>query len=813
EDVSPHEYLEYLQILEKRLQENLENEELAEKLQQQRELANGYDKLNQMMIQKGKVDFGDQVLLPLQLLRQHANILHEFQQKFKYILIDEFQDTNYAQFQLVKLLAGERANITVVADDDQSIYKFRGAAISNILNFKKDYPEANLVVLIQNYRSTQAILDVAYKLIVHNNPDRLEIEHNIDKKLKAQESEGKPVSHLHYDTITSEADAVANIIADKVNTQKFNYNDFAILVRANNDADPFIRSLNIKGIPFRFTGNRGLYNRQEVRLLMSFLYVIADLDNSLQLYQLATSEVYRIPMKDITYCMNLADRKNISLYTIFKHREEKSSELPYLSNEGKATIDKIIVDLDRYLEISRDNPTGVVLYRFLTDTNYLHRLIDEDADYKIQNIARFFEVVRNFSNLAVLDRVYNFVEHLELLIEAGDDPATAEADLDAKAVNILTIHKAKGLEFPIIFLVSLVNDKFPTRNRGDAIPLPDELVKDVLPTGDFHIQEERRLFYVGMTRAKRELYLTSARDYGGKRPRKVSPFVLEALDKPRADEDYLKTSALEAIKRFAPLDDSSEERPGMIPQDKIITLSHFHVDDYLTCPLKYKFIHILRVPLLPHHTIVYGRAIHEAIKEYHLSKINGKEITVERLIEVFHKSWISEGFLSREHEQKRLHAGEKTLRKFYEDQESSPFQPTYVEKDFSVLIDNDRIVGRWDRVDIRNGEVIVVDFKSSEVRQQKDADRRVKESLQLPIYALAYQQIYEQTPTTIELHFLETNLIGRALVTDKILNKALENIKEAADGIRSRDYTPKPSYMNCRYCAYSEVCPATLKKF
>jgi DNA helicase-2/ATP-dependent DNA helicase PcrA len=129
------------------------------------------------------------------------------------------------------------------------------------------------------------------------------------------------------------------------------------------------------------------------------------------------------------------------------------------------------------------------------------------------------------------------------------------------------------------------------------------------------------------------------------------------------------------------------------------------------------------------------------------------------------------------------------------------------------VLDNDRIVGRWDRVDNRNGDVVVVDFKSSEIRQQKDADRRAKESLQLSIYALAYQQIYEHTPTAIELYFLETDLIGQTEVTEKMLNKAVENIKAAAQGIRSRDYTPKPGYMTCTYCAYSEVCPATLKNF
>jgi DNA helicase-2/ATP-dependent DNA helicase PcrA len=177
---------------------------------------------------------------------------------------------------------------------------------------------------------------------------------------------------------------------------------------------------------------------------------------------------------------------------------------------------------------------------------------------------------------------------------------------------------------------------------------------------------------------------------------------------------------------------------------------------------------------------------------------------------VFHKSWKSEGFLSREHEKKRIEAGEQALRKFYDKEEAAGIMPAFIEKDFSFLVNNDRIKGRWDRIDIRNGDVVVVDFKSSEVRQQKDADRKTKESLQLAIYSLAYQDIHGQTPSAMELHFLDTELIGRADITEKILGKAVDNITEACRGIRARDYTAKPDYMNCKYCAYEAVCPAKL---
>ncbi|MFQ5824117.1 MAG: ATP-dependent helicase [bacterium] len=814
EDVTPEEYLSHAETLKAQTETEPENQELAELTAQQMELAQTYFKYQEQLAAQGKMDFGDQITLVVKLFREHPLALKQIQDRFKYILVDEFQDTNYAQFQLVRLLAQHHQNITVVADDDQSIYKFRGAAISNILNFTKVYPKAKLVVLTQNYRSTQVILDAAYKLISHNNPDRLEVKNKINKKLLAQIPGEKVVEHLHYDTLTSEAEGVAKLIQEKVNAGVYRYKEFAILVRANNDADRFLRTLHYYGVPFHFTGNRGLYQREEIRLLIAFLRAMSNFKDYISLYHLAISDVYRFPMQDITLCLNVADRKNRTLYHVLNHLEYYP-ELEELSPESLVTLRKLLADLDKFLKLSRSEPTYVVLYRFLKDSGYLEQLTAEDSiesELKIQNLAKFFNLVRNYSEITGKDRIHEFIKHLDALIEAGDDPSTAEADTDEDAVNILTYHKAKGLEFPVVFMVSLVHQKFPTRRRSEPLDLPDELIKDLLPAGDFHLQEERRLFYVGMTRAQKELYFTSARDYGGSRPRKISQFVLEALDKPRTDDQYTKTSPLEAIERFAPMTNESSQAPGQIPDNEVISLSHYQIDDYLTCPLKYKYVHILKVPILLHHTVIYGRAIHEAVKEYHRRKMSGREVTVEDLIKVFEKNWINEGFLTREHEEERLRAGREALARFYEEQEASEWKPTYIEKDFSFLLENNRIVGRWDRVDIRNGDVYIVDFKSSEVQTQDAADKRTKDSLQLYIYALAYQKTEGQMVKAVELHFIDTGLVGRTEVTEKRIAKFIEKIKEAAKGIRFRDYTPKPNLMVCKYCAFSEVCPATAVK-
>ncbi len=811
EDISPEEYLAFARGLAERSKLEPGDMELAEDAPRQMEIALTYQRYQELLAENGFVDFGDQVCVVLRLLRTRPNILKRLQRRFRYILVDEFQDTNYAQFQLVRLLSEGHKNITVVGDDDQSIYKWRGAAISNMLNFLKVYPDARLLVLTRNYRSTQEILDSAYRLIRYNDPERLEVRNNIDKRLISHRGEkGQPVRHLYYDTVSSEAEGVAKIIKEKVATGKYSYRDFAILVRANNSADPFLRALSFSHIPYRFTGNRGLYAREEIRLLLCFLTSISYLHDSVSLYYLASSDIYNINAMDLTRCMNIATRRHRTLHYVFSHLSE-FPELEETSEESREAIARLLGDLEKYILLSKDNPTGVVLYRFITESGYLSRLSEAsnpEADEKIQNIAKFFDIIKNFGFISLLDRVPQFVKHIGMLMAAGDDPQTAEADTDADAVNVLTVHKAKGLEFPVVFMVGLVSDRFPSRRRKEPIELPEPLVKDIIPEGDFHLQEERRLFYVGLTRAKEELYLTSARDYGGLRPRKASQFVLEALDLSKMAKKPYSTSPLEALKRFDPPTGHTISGLRPLSPGEVLNLSYLKIDDYLTCPLKYKYVHILKVPILPHHAVVYGNSLHKSVQHYFRRKMEGNSVTLGELIEVFERVWVSEGFLTREHEEQRLKVGRSVMEQFYRREEAQGVMPTYIEKEFSFFLDNNRIAGRWDRLDERDNEAVIIDYKSSEIRQQKDANERARGSLQLSIYALAYYERFGKVPEKVELHFLDSGFVGSDRKQMEDLEETKAKIRKVAEGIRRRDFSAKPEYLACRYCAYTLACPS-----
>jgi len=815
EDITPQQYLRYVEKLKKqKAKGKINNEgkkEIENEIKRQEELAKVYEQYEQLKLQAGYLDFGDLVVRTLRFLRKSQKQLKKYQEKFKYILVDEFQDTNWAQNELVKLLAGKKANLAVVADDDQSIYRFRGASISNVLDFKKTYTTAKIVTLFENYRSNQAILDSAYTLIQNNNPDRLEVRENINKKLISKIGKGKAPKEIFSPNLTEEADLVAAEIKKLIINRKMQYKEAAILVRANNQADSFIRALNIKGIPSKLIASFGLYNSSEIKLLISALNAISNFDNSAALFNLATAEIYKLPMEDAIKLNSFARRKGRNLYLIFQKAESLKETLE-LSDEGLGKVKRILQDLQILLELSRKENVGKVLFEFLRLSGYLKELESEnssEAEIKIQNIAKFFTKIKEFIDTATDESVSTFVDYLETLKGFGEDPGSATYDPDLNAVNVMTIHAAKGLEFRAVFLVNLVSDRFPTRERPDKIEVPPELIKETLPSGDYHLEEERRLFYVGMTRAKELLYLSWSRDSGGKRVKKISPFVIEALGKSKAVP--VATSDLEKIEKFAA---PTAVKP-IKEEIKILKLTQGSIDDYRTCAYKYRYAHILKVPILRHHPVVYGAALHQAVAAFWQAKLSGKTPKLEAILEVFERYFESEGFLSKEHEERRLLVGKKVLRSFWKREKETKNLPTFIEKEFRFSLGDILINGRFDRVDVKDGKVRIIDYKSSEGKNTQELEKEAKSSVQLKIYALGYCKNYNAVPASLGIYALESGLVGEYKPSSEILEETENLIKEVAGDVRKNlkeDYFPaNPIYFGekiaCYYCAYESICP------
>jgi len=820
-----------------------------EEAARQAELARAFGRYIELLRANGAVDFGDQVSLALRLLRDSAKVRTAVQARYRYILVDEFQDTNRAQSEIVALLAERHRNVTVVGDDDQSIYRFRGAAISNILQFRERYRGARTVVLRRNYRSLGPILDASHRLIRFNDPDRLEVKVGISKRLVPERiaPDPAPVRHLAFGSPIEEADWIAADIARRVATGAAP-RGHAVLVRANADADPILRSLTIAGVPWRFSGSSGLYGRPEVRLLRAVLRAVADPSSSVDVYAIAASDDYRVPPDDLAVVMAASRRRHRGTLEVLEELERQPGSLA-VSPPGRIALARLLGDLRRLRDLAHRRPAGEVLYAFLRDSGCLARLVGADmaaAEEALANIARFFDIVRAQSAVLADDRAVFLAPHLATLVESGDDPPTGDPDPDVDAVAVMTVHKAKGLEFPVVFLPGLVADRFPARQRRESLGLPVELVDEVLPDGDGHLQEERRLFYVAMTRARDELIMTHASEAAGGSARRVSPFVLEALDLPSTATSGLGRAATRrAVDRIAALDTpaATPEAERRAP-DGPLTLSHSAIDDYLTCPARYRFSHVLRVPTAPHHALVYGSALHQAVQEFHRAQARGRTMDEPELLAVFDAAWTNEGFVSRDHESARLEAGRDALRRFRLSQmEPGTVVPAWVEREFSFSMGGNRIRGRFDRVDIvadgsaagagqltglpeppavfradvleptldllGRERVTITDYKSSDVRDPVKARQRARDSLQLQIYAMAYEAMTGRLQDAVQLHFLDSGLVGRAEVDPKRLEKARQKIAGAAAGIRAREFEATPSTMACTYCPFREICPSS----
>jgi ATP-dependent DNA helicase UvrD/PcrA len=816
EDVTPEEYVAWAERLGREAMDDARRDEAASEL----EKARAYARYRDLMAANDRLDFGDQVGLALRILRERPHVLRQLQDRYRFVLVDEFQDTNHAQFEMVRLLAGDRRNLTVVGDDDQSIYRFRGAKMANLLAFLDAFPDAHTVVLTTNYRSRQNMLDASYRLIQHNNPDRLEFRlqereggKRFEKRLRSAFQGEGVIEHHEFHTASDEADFVVGTLRRELEIGRREPRDFAILARAHRNLVPVLNALESAGIPFQQSAQSRLYSRDEVRLCLALLRAVADPDDSTATYQLLASPLLAADETDLARLNSAARRRNQSLRQVLE-RMESEPLLHELQDATRAAAERYLRTMRQLAHLAARRPTTDVLYAFVHESGFLAQLTAEDtpdAEEKIRNVAKFFKIAKRIGESLEENRAHSFVRYLDLLIEAGDDPAAAELDVELNAVQVITAHLAKGLEFPVVFMVNLAEGRFPTRERGEELPFPPALVKDQPTVNSAHLEEERRLFYVGMTRAREELYLTWAIDYGTKMTWKMSKFVAEALDVRAPKGPRATIEARESIERHAPAPAPPAAARPPVADDDLLQLSSARIHDYLGCPLRYRYAYELQVPLPSDPRAMYGIAIHNAIVAYHQHRLRGDPIRVEDVVRVFEGSWSSDGFLSRDHEERRLEQGRETLRQFVARESHRGAPPLQVEQSFRFREGMNVVTGRWDSIEERQGGIVIVDFKTSDVDEEKSAMQRTMESLdagQLGLYALAYRETRQVAPARVELQFVDAELVGSAAVSAAHLDKARERISEAAAGIRAAHFPARPSFTACKNCPYglSGIC-------
>lgn len=764
------------------------------------ELSQLYFDYTNLKSQEGVMDFSDLISYNLKLFRDRPHVLSSYQQKFKYILVDEFQDTNYAQNQLVNFLAASHKNLTVVADDDQAIYRWRGAAVSNVIQFRKNYSDAKLITLTQNYRSTQEILDKAYTLIQNNNPDRLEVKEKIDKKLTSvRKIKGDKIEFLHFDRVESESETVAKKIKELLEIGHLSLKDFAILVRANAHAEPFVRALSRQGIPHQFLGPGRLFHQPEVKDLIAYLKVLYNFEDSASFYRVLAMDFFAVPARDIAVLTNLARKQNTSLFEACEQ-----SLLP--------SVKTIVGLVDRHLHLVLKETAGQILYDFLARSGLLKAILDYKTpidEIKSQNIMKFFNKLKSFETQSSDASVSAVVDWLNLSSDLGESPLAAEIDWTTNdAVNILTVHSAKGLEFPVVFLVNLVVDRFPSRSRSEPIPVPDDLIKEILPEGDFHLQEERRLFYVGLTRAKDKLFLTASDFYGdGKRARKISPFVSETIG---PVQQFNNETIQQSLLDWAPSPPPTIHSPPHIPllttlaQAKNVNyLSYSQIQTFLDCPLHYKAKYILKIPTPPSAASSFGNTIHATLKDFYTHPKSN-------VLELLKKNWSSEGYTSKKHEQAYFDRGQKYLTGYLKNNFDPRHLPAKLEEPFIVpLSPMLKIGGKIDRVDmLPDGRIEIIDYKTSvTIPTQKDADADLQLSFYALVATLLREPPFNRRPQDVllNLYFFADQ---RKITTTRSaaqLEEAKRQIFAYADQISHSDFHCSGSQL-CKMCDFKILC-------
>jgi DNA helicase-2/ATP-dependent DNA helicase PcrA len=604
-----------------------------------------------------------------------------------------------------------------------------------------------------------------------------------------------------YATSGDEADGVAAAVAARI-ASGVAPRDIAVLARSNAEIEPLVRSLNMLGLPVRTRTPADFFAQPEVRPLVAFLRCVADPASSIELYVLATAWPYGLGGERLTELLADSRRVHQPLWTALSRMADDVS----LANDlFVGAVRRLVAHLRAAIEASHRRSAGEVLYDHLRRTTALARLAASDDAAAARAVARFFDLVRSRSALLADARVAALVPHLNELIDVAD-PVADDGPLDLNAVSVLTVHRAKGLQFRFVHLTGMVDGRFPIHSRPPALGVPwHELHGDTPESTDDRLSEERRLCYVAMTRAMDELVLsTHMSGAQGRVRRRPSPFIAEALDLP-VDKSAVRQDQVRPLVVAPPavhIKTSVAEMPAT-------SFSFSMLEEYLDCPERYRLRHVVGLPTPPHHSLTYGRAMHAAVAWFHLRVAAGETPSDAQLGAEFRRSWLSEGFLSREHEEARFAAGLRALSAFRQRELATPAPVIAVERPFEFTLDGMRIRGRVDRLDEDARGTVIVDYKSSDVRDQRKANEKARGSLQLHAYALAHEQRTGKLPRAMQLHFLESGLVGESTPEPARLDKAREQLRGAMAGIAASEFAPQPNPIACGYCPFRQICSSS----
>jgi len=841
--VGPAEYLRYVQRLERgevplprvakaKKQADLQDAEILERCQ---EIARVFAAVEEMLREKKLGTFGHMITRAHELLKNDPALLAEERGRTRFLLVDEFQDANFAQAEILSLLAGKEANVFAVGDPDQAIYQFRGASSEAFTLFARNFPAARVVVLGKNRRSLSPILGCAFGIVNDNPPVFAKASSStggaIGYQRKPLESLREDTKHVATDAFvrpqsgTAMAAPLVEIItwrdkeveaADlarriqkkrkehKAKGERCRWSDFAVLYRVHSHRDELVHEFVERGIPFSIEG-LDVLDTPEVRDVLACLTAAVSPDDAASLFRVAALPQFGIDAVELRAGMKGVRREDLNLRTV----------LGRLAG-GAAVLESVE---KAHFEVEKDGVRAADAVRTVIRHFELPRS---------PLVMTFLNFVEEWRKRPIADdgSAAEFLEYLDYFVQARGSIALPRSSEDA--VQLLTAHAAKGLEFQHVAIVRGSSVSFPTAYHEPLIAFPAELRRSLANAADAHApddkalheEEERRLFYVAMTRAKDTLAIYANQGQSKKDP-KPTKFLREFMVRPELRKFWTTRSAAavqdalfaEEEQRVALQQSKVAEWLLMDPAANFATgLSASAIEIYEECPLRFKLEREWNLPREVSAALHYGAAMHAVLRTFYDAQRYQREVIDDDLLEQFRAQLASSGIADRYQYDLYLRQGREQLRQFLECARRDP-APEVVETEsrFEMHIGTAggeaRVTGRVDRIDSTGpNTVAIVDYKTGKPKSQEDAD----ESLQLSLYALAARETLGKRADRLVFHNLENNTAMITERNDAQMEEAKLRVGKVAAGVAEGKFVARPGY-HCSYCPYRNLCPATEK--
>jgi DNA helicase-2/ATP-dependent DNA helicase PcrA len=868
----------------------------------EREFADAYSHHDRLLAERGLLDSGDLLLNTIALLRDRPHVRERWAARFPHLLVDEFQEASFAVVALLELLglAGEGASLTVAGDDDQAIHRFRAAATKNLDEFSERRPEARVVRLEDSLRCGQRMLDAA-TAVVAANPDRM------GKQLRG--GEGGEVHFWRAANERAQAQAVAADLERLIMREGVAPERIAVLVRSvANEAQPVAVALEERALPFRIVGAAAFFQRAEIRDVLAWLRLLLDPRDAAAVVRTLARPPVELRSVDLARCIQISRRRKLDMVSALV----AATESPQIPPEAR----------ERILGFLKLHRSAVAALDTTRPDLFVHRLIERLGLRRAQLFAAQPDVVERLVNLAKLAELASsyvrrspqatpreFARYIAAVADAGLAEEEEIADRSPRAVQVMNMQAAKGLEFDHVYVLGLHSARMPGARRQGVEPIPDQLLRESLPpdSREAHLSEMRRLLHVAMTRARERVVLSHPARSGTGASQPPSPFVEDAraalgaeweereeelfgpaetlhsmfrlmrdevlesvarvggrLGELRLDTDldvshgmvrYLEliklaallerpagqsvaealpdvnarllaaatslqreiflTSSLDEMLLDAERDErgrakalAARDEPSLEPflpkRGDGLVLSASDIDTYRTCPLKYKFARVFRIPQEPTLHQRFGILIHQVLERYH----GGGGSTLSELSGLLDAGWRRAG-LGDSDEERQLRAKAAEALALYHDRfRDETSEPLWFERAFSFRLGPHQLRGRVDRVDrLADGGYELIDYKTGSPKTAS----QLRDDVQLSLYAVGAREAWRLEPAAQSYYYVLDNEKVAVPRDDTDAEWIRDTVLEVGEGILAQGFEPKPSYAACSVCDYRIVCPAAEK--